>query len=75
MKELSRLGDALQQVRSGRQRTVLVTGDAGIGKTALIYEAIAGLPGDVIVLSGAALPLHSIEIPYQPLRADRKSVV
>ncbi|GLU60200.1 helix-turn-helix transcriptional regulator [Paenarthrobacter ureafaciens] len=69
MKELSRLGDALQQVRSGRQRTVLVTGDAGIGKTALIYEAIAGLPGDVIVLSGAALPLHSIEIPYQPLRA------
>ena len=43
---------------------VLVTGDAGIGKSRLVAEVIAALP-DVLVLAGAALPL-SESLPYGP---------
>ena len=44
---------------------VLVTGDAGIGKSRLVAEVIAALP-DVLVLAGAALPL-SESLPYGPV--------
>jgi predicted ATPase len=44
---------------------VLVTGDAGIGKSRLVAEVIAALPG-VLVLAGAALPL-SESLPYGPV--------
>ena len=44
---------------------VLVTGDAGIGKSRLVAEVIAAVPG-VLVLAGAALPL-SESLPYGPV--------
>jgi len=45
---------------------LLVTGEAGIGKTKLVTTAVAQLAEDVRVLSGACLPL-STEVPSLPI--------
>ena len=41
--ELSALRQVLVRVRSGRPQTVLLTGPAGIGKTSLVEQFLAGL--------------------------------
>ncbi|MEU4192353.1 AAA family ATPase [Kribbella sp. NPDC026611] len=46
--------------------TVLVSGEAGIGKSRLVGTATAGLPGDPLVLTGGCLELGSDETPYVP---------
>jgi DNA-binding CsgD family transcriptional regulator/tetratricopeptide (TPR) repeat protein len=43
---------AVDQAVAGVGSTVLVTGEAGIGKTSLVRSCLAGLPGDVRVLAG-----------------------
>jgi DNA-binding NarL/FixJ family response regulator len=64
--ELEALASALAAVtETGRGRLVLVAGEAGIGKTALLHAFSAGLPG-VRVLSGACEALHTAR-PLGPL--------
>src|SRR5690242_2630235 len=64
--ELRALDDALADVTStGRGRLVLVAGEAGIGKTALLRVFCSGL-GRLRVLSGACEPLHTAR-PLGPL--------
>src|SRR5262245_43919236 len=64
--ELGVLADALAGVAStGRGRFVLVAGEAGIGKTALLHAFCSGLE-DVRVLSGACEALHTAR-PLGPL--------
>ena len=64
--ELSRLSWALQESRSSHLQTVLILGDAGLGKTRLVTEWLAQLPTGSIVLHGRG---HEFEqsIPYRPL--------
>jgi DNA-binding NarL/FixJ family response regulator len=62
-RELEELERALAAARAGRGGAVLVTGDAGIGKTRLVSELAAH---DFEVLRGQALDLVGTELPFQP---------
>jgi DNA-binding NarL/FixJ family response regulator len=65
--ELERLGAALEQAADGRGSTVLVTGDAGIGKTRLVAElAERARAGGANVLSGRCIDLVGAGLPYLP---------
>ncbi|MDQ0144534.1 helix-turn-helix transcriptional regulator [Pseudarthrobacter niigatensis] len=71
--ELAALTDMMDAVRSGTAQTAVVSGDAGVGKTALVQAACAAAgPGDVI-LRGAALPLGDVTVPYLGLRSALRS--
>ncbi len=59
--ELERLAGVLRG-DTGSAGAILVTGDAGIGKSRLLAEAAAAIP-DVAVLTGSCLPL-SESLPY-----------
>ena len=65
--ELGRLRAAWADARAGRRRTVLVVGEAGIGKTRLVTE-LAGSAERVgaVVLAGRCDP--QLGVPYLPLR-------
>jgi DNA-binding CsgD family transcriptional regulator len=64
-RELEELERALAAARAGRGGAVLVTGDAGIGKTRVVSE-LAARAGDFDVLLGQALDLVGTELPFQP---------
>jgi DNA-binding SARP family transcriptional activator len=65
--ELGRLGAAWADARAGRRRTVLVAGEAGIGKTRLVTELAGSAEGDgAVVLAGRCDP--QLGVPYLPLR-------
>jgi DNA-binding CsgD family transcriptional regulator/tetratricopeptide (TPR) repeat protein len=65
--ELRELEHALDAVRAGRGTTVLVAGDAGIGKTRLASElARRARESGFEVLIGRSIDLVGTELPYQP---------
>ena len=66
--ELVQLASALDSVRAGHGRAVLVSGDAGVGKTRLVQRA-AALADGFLVLTGTCLPLSSLSVPLLPLRS------
>ncbi|GAA1735570.1 helix-turn-helix transcriptional regulator [Isoptericola hypogeus] len=65
--ELDRLTSLLAAAAQGEARTVLVLGDAGVGKTSLVESALAATRPRT-VLRGPCLPFHTISIPFLPLR-------
>jgi tetratricopeptide (TPR) repeat protein len=66
-RELGELERALDAVRSGTGATVLVAGDAGIGKTRLASElARRARDAGFEVLLGRSIDLVGTELPYQP---------
>jgi len=67
-KELARIDDALEMAGSGRPVLALVRGEAGIGKSRLVREAIqrATMAGST-VLHGACLDLGGDGVPYLPI--------
>ncbi len=64
--ELRALDGFLERRRNGSQVLVLVEGDAGIGKTALVTHWAARLPPDVVVLRGRCDELGR-DLPLQPV--------
>ena len=63
--ELARMLDALDAARAGQRRVVLVEGEAGIGKTRLVAEALRAAAVDPrLVLRGRCD--DEVPIPYQP---------
>ncbi|MDQ4075752.1 MAG: AAA family ATPase [Chloroflexota bacterium] len=63
--ELERLCTLMQAARRGQGRTILVAGEAGIGKTRLAHEALrAAASAGMITIEGAAYE-HEGQLPYQ----------
>src|SRR4051794_177877 len=66
-RELGELERVLDAAQAGRGTTVLVAGDAGIGKTRLAAELAARARGrGFAVLIGRSIDLVGSELPYQP---------
>ena len=57
--EVAALAAAAGEARAGEPRGVLVAGEAGIGKTRLVSEAVAGLDDDALVLTGHAAEMST----------------
>ncbi|HEY1366738.1 MAG TPA: AAA family ATPase [Gaiellaceae bacterium] len=67
LRELEELGCALDAAQAGTGSTVLVAGEAGIGKTSLASELAArAREGGFEVLLGRSIDLVGTELPYQP---------
>jgi DNA-binding winged helix-turn-helix (wHTH) protein/tetratricopeptide (TPR) repeat protein len=67
--ELAHLHDLLTRARAGQRHIVFVTGEAGIGKTALVrtFMAQAAERGDVLVAWGQSAEHYGASEPYLPL--------
>lgn len=66
--------DALDRAEDGAAVTVLVTGDAGVGKTALVQQACDGCAAGTIVLMGGCLPLTNMVVPFLALRSAFRDI-
>jgi predicted ATPase len=65
--ERSVLTAALDRARSGRGTGVLLSGDAGVGKSRLIAELSAQARGSgALVLLGRCIETAGVELPYLP---------
>ncbi|MEV4112850.1 AAA family ATPase [Nonomuraea sp. NPDC049695] len=73
-RELAVLGDALTRARAGASSTVLVGGEAGVGKTRLIRE-FTDRADDVLVLVGGCLELGTEGLPFAPFTAVLRGLV
>ena len=67
--ELAVVREVLDRAADGQSETLLVFGEAGVGKTALVQRAAAGARPPTLLLSGVCLPLQSISVPLLPLLA------
>jgi DNA-binding CsgD family transcriptional regulator/tetratricopeptide (TPR) repeat protein len=66
-RELGQLGRTLEAARAGSGATVLIAGEAGIGKTRLAFElARRARDAGFEVLLGRSIDLVGTELPYQP---------
>nr|SBO98875.1 Putative LuxR-family transcriptional regulator [Nonomuraea gerenzanensis] len=74
-RELAALGDALARSRAGASSTVLVGGEAGVGKTRLIKEFVDHRAGDALVLVGGCLELGTEGLPFAPFTAVLRGLV
>ena len=76
--ELAAWADAVQLCRAGSGSVVLVTGEAGIGKTRLVEECLRRTGGPVHLVLGACPPVAGTDLPYvsvrQGLRGLRRTV-
>ena len=72
--ELSQLGDALSSARRGQPVAVLISGEAGIGKTRLVSEATARLEDDDVVMTGQAVELAGGALPFGLLRSTLRGL-
>lgn len=66
-RELRQLADALLAAESGEPAVVIVTGDAGIGKTRLVNEVARRFASRWLVASGHCVEAGSTGLPYAPL--------
>lgn len=68
--ELAKLDGCLKHARQGIRQVVLITGEAGIGKTALVdafLRSAATETADLCVLRGQCIQQHGEREPYMPV--------
>jgi DNA-binding CsgD family transcriptional regulator/tetratricopeptide (TPR) repeat protein len=74
--DLAALRDALKRTRSAEPSTVLVGGEAGVGKTRLVEEFCLTATGDgARVLTGQCLELGEEGLPFAPFAAALRRLV
>ena len=66
-KEIERLHGVLQSAIDGQFGMVLLSGEPGVGKSALVGSVAALVTDTMHVVSGACLPLTSVSVPFLPL--------
>ncbi len=73
-RELALLSQALERARSGTGGVVLLSGEAGIGKTSVLRAFLATLPEDVVALTGAGEDLHTSRVlgPFREMFPDHQ---
>ncbi|MHA6667701.1 helix-turn-helix transcriptional regulator [Homoserinimonas sp. A447] len=71
--ELATVRALVDRAIAGEAGALLVSGDPGVGKTALVQQACASLDADVLVLLGAALPMTSMAVPFLAIRSAVRS--
>ncbi|SEG27183.1 regulatory protein, luxR family [Nonomuraea solani] len=74
-RELAALGDGLVKARAGASSTLLVGGEAGVGKTRLIKEFTGHRAEDAQVLVGGCLELGTEGLPFAPFTAVLRGLV
>ncbi|POH75204.1 AAA family ATPase [Arthrobacter glacialis] len=67
--ELAAITAFLDAASTGESGTLLVTGDAGVGKTVLVQQACRTTGSAPWIFTGAALPLASMTVPFLALRS------
>ena len=72
--DLRRITDAASAARAGTTRSVVVTGEAGIGKSRLVAEAVATLD-DALVVTGHAAQMSTGEIAFGVLADTLRDLV
>jgi len=65
--ELLRLLEAYQRILGGQPRIVLLEGDAGVGKSRLLYEFLRRLEGTEVLELEASCLSHTQSTPYHPV--------
>jgi DNA-binding CsgD family transcriptional regulator len=74
--QLAALNSALDSAREGRPVTVLIGGEAGIGKSRLVNEFAATARGSgALVLRGGCLDLGADGLPFAPFSAMLRELV
>lgn len=68
-RELAALKTFLDAAAAGSAGSLVISGDAGVGKTALVQRACRAAGSAPWIFSGAALPLASMTVPFLALRA------
>lgn len=67
--ELDAVRAVVERAVRGEGSSLLVSGDAGVGKSTLVQQALLAPPQGVVILSGGGLPLGSMSVPFLALRA------
>ena len=65
--QLAELSDVWDRARAGRTATVLIGGDAGVGKTTLVDAFLARQFGDARIIKGQCVPLGGDGLAYAPV--------
>jgi DNA-binding CsgD family transcriptional regulator len=73
-RELARIATLFEHAAAGASGAMLVSGDAGIGKTALVRHACERVAGQALILSGACPPLTSMTVPFLGIRSAVRSL-
>ena len=73
-RDVATLRDAVVSARAVEPRCVLVTGEAGIGKSRLVREALAGI-SDALVVTGHGVDMATGEIPFGVLADTLRDLV
>src|SRR6187549_3671562 len=72
--DLDALRDAYAEATAGSTRSVLIGGEAGIGKTRLVGEFLRLLPAEAIILRGQSVDFDRDAPPYAPLLSALRSL-
>lgn len=73
--DLAGLVKRLGEVRSGAPFSVIIGGEAGIGKTRLVREFARRIDGDARVVVGQCVDLGTVAAPYAPVKAALRALV